>query len=443
MLDILLVDDDTAITRTLQLHFQDSGFRVITARDIAGAERTWSESDPDLVVLDQKLPDGSGLDLLKKRRTAGDLTPVIIITGHHEMEYAVEAMKAGAFDFIHKPLDLDELDVVIQRALTQIEYERQHHQAMPVGDSGVRIAGQSKAILEVHKQIGLAAKSKVSVLITGESGTGKELVAREIHRYSDSGQPFVAVNCSAVVPTLIESELFGYEKGAFTGAHERREGKLSVAGQGTLFLDEIGDLAPDLQAKLLRVLQERTFTRVGGHTELPFRARVIAATNRNLRAMIAEGTFREDLFFRLNVFEIRMPALRERPSDIPLIAAVLLEKISRDMHARATRISAADMARLVGYRWPGNIRELENVLTQSLIHSPGNVLNLVFTPLPEAAGTTDGKMVTLEEMEKQHIARVLRWSGGHLGKACQLLGISRPTLRKKLQEYGLEVPEKE
>jgi two-component system response regulator AtoC len=438
---ILIIDDDAAITDTLEDHLFESGYRVQKAHDLIEGSALWTQSKPDLVILDQKLPDGDGIDLLKEKRASGDLTSVIIITGHHDMGYAVEAMKAGAFDFIHKPLDLDELDIVMHRALDQITPKRGLKGAEPEV-SGNTIIGRSKAILEVHKQIGLAAKTGVFVMISGESGTGKELVARQIHAHSTPDKPFVAVNCSAIVPTLIESELFGYEKGAFTGAQQRREGKLFAAGEGTLFLDEIGDLQFDLQAKLLRVLQERSFTRVGGHTELPFRARVITATHRNLQEMTAQGKFREDLYFRLKVLEIRVPPLRNRPDDIPLIAEALLKKAVKQLHSHVTRISTADMKKLQEYHWSGNVRELENVITQSVIHSPGEVLNLVFHPeKPVIEAPEKNRLITLEELEKEHIAYVLNWCRGHLGRACQILGITRPTLRKKMNQYGITLEE--
>ncbi len=438
---ILIVDDDEAITDTLEDHLSESGYQVQKAHDLREGDRLWAQSAPDLVILDQKLPDGDGIDLLQAKRESGDLTSVIIITGHHDMGYAVEAMKAGAFDFIHKPLELDELDVVVHRALEQRIPRRKPKTAQPESFQST-IIGQSKAILEVHKQIGLAAKTGVFVMISGESGTGKELVARQIHAYSSPDKPFVAVNCSAIVPTLIESELFGYEKGAFTGAQQRREGKLSAAGEGTLFLDEIGDLQFDLQAKLLRVLQERSFTRVGGHAELPFRARVITATHRNLQEMTAQGKFREDLYFRLKVLEIRVPPLRSRPEDIPLIAVALLKKAAAQLHSHVTRISDADMKKLQDYHWPGNVRELENVIIQSVIHSPGEVLNLVFHPeKPVIEPPEMNRLITLEELEREHISYVLNWCRGHLGRACQILGITRPTLRKKMAQYGITLEE--
>jgi len=438
---VLIIDDDEAIASTLMDHLIESGNDVRAGFRLREGQIIWSEFEPELVLLDQKLPDGDGIDLLKVRRAEGDLTPVIIITGHHNLEYAVEAMKFGAFDFIHKPLELDELDVVISRAFTQLRSGRGFKE-MTSEETEIRIVGQSKSTLELHKQIGLAAKTGVSVMILGESGTGKELVAREIHEFSTSDEPFVAVNCSAIVPTLIESELFGHEKGAFTGAHERKEGKLFSAGEGTLFLDEIGDLQFDLQAKILRVLQERNFTRVGGHAELPFKARIITATHRDLQKMVSDGKFREDLYFRLKVFEINVPPLREHPEDILPITSSLIKRIAGELHSKVSQISKSDLAKLEKYHWPGNVRELENVITQSVIHSTGKVLTLVFHPEEAVIETPQNeRLITLEELEREHITYVLNWCRGHLGRACQILGITRPTLRKKIQHYRLTVKE--
>ena len=438
MLEILIVDDDDAIVRTLFLHLTESGHRVRTAKNLEQARKEWSESSPDAVILDQKLPDGNGIEFLSEMRGLGDSTPVILITGHHEMEYAIQAMKVGAYEFIHKPLDIDELDAVIGRVLRQRDASGKMIPTASDDASGVRIVGQSRAILEIYKQIGRAAQSQVPVLITGETGTGKELVARAIHQYTSPAEPFLSINWSAIVPTLLEPELVGSERGAFTGARDRREGKLFITGRGTLFLDEIGDLGMDLQAKLLRVLQERSYLRVGGHKELPFYGRVIAATNRDLRDRIRRNEFREDLFYRLNVFAVHIPPLRERKEDLPILISALIEKIARELHSGVRRIAEEDFRRLADYHWPGNVRELENILTRSIIHSTGETLNLIFQPetVPQDSENVD-EILTLAEVERRHIVSVLDRVGWHFGEACDRLGITRPTLRKKLQEYGL------
>ena len=436
---ILIVDDDDAIRRTLDLHLQEKRFEVLSADTLAKARELWRVNDPHMVVLDLKLPDGEGTTLLEEMMAAGSDAIVIMVTGHHDMAYVIRAMKAGAFNYIHKPLDVDELDVVLDKARSQI---RAHSRVRTLQTESEayrpgRIAGQSRAILEVHKQIGLAAKSRVNVLITGESGTGKELVARSIHQNSTPDEPFVAVNCSAIVATLLESELFGHERGAFTGAHQRKTGKLELAGAGTLFLDEIGDLSNELQAKLLRVAQERTFERVGGNQQLRFDARLTAATNQRLEDLIAAGKFREDLYFRLKVLEIDIPSLRTRKEDIAPLVSHLLEKINRDLHRDVSKVPDSVLERLMRYDWPGNVRELENVLTQAVLRSPAHALNLDFWSERPMASHNVRELRSLSEMEKEHIEWVLVQVGGHLGKACEVLGITRPTLRKKMEDYGI------
>ena len=438
---ILIVDDDDAIRRTLELHLAEQRFEVLSADTLAQARELWRGQDPDLVVLDLKLPDGEGTTLLDEMMRAGTEAIVVMVTGHQDMEYAIRAMKSGAFNYIHKPLNIDELDVVLEKARAQIRarsktrtLESEHEEYKPG-----RIAGQSKVILEVHKQIGLAAKSRVNVLITGESGTGKELVARAVHQNSTPNEPFVAVNCSAIVPTLLESELFGHERGAFTGAHQRKTGKLELAGQGTLFLDEIGDLSHELQSKLLRVLQERNFERVGGNQTLKFEARVIAATNRPLEELATSGKFREDLYFRLKVLEIHVPPLRERRDDLPHLVQHLLEKINRDLHRNVTKTPDAIMERFMRYDWPGNVRELENVLTQGVLRSPGQMLVIDAWSERSASSGEKRELKSLADMEKEHIEWVLAEVGGHFGKACEILGITRPTLRKKIEDYHIKV----
>ncbi|MBM4118238.1 sigma-54-dependent Fis family transcriptional regulator, partial [bacterium] len=328
--NLLIVDDDRALRRSLELELAGRGFAPRSAATLAEGEALWRIAEPDLVILDLKLPDGEGLELLARMGEAGSRARVVMITGHHDMEKALAAMRLGAFDYVHKPLDVDELDRVLDRALAEIraaETARTPELEAALAESGApRLHGKSRALLELHKAIGQASRGRANVLIRGESGTGKELVARIIHWNLAPGAPFVAVNCSALVPTLLESELFGHEKGAFTGALARRRGRLELAGAGVLFLDEIGDLPLDLQAKLLRVLQERRFERVGGAQALDFAAVVIAATHRDLEALVASGAFREDLYYRLKVVEIGVPPLRERKEDIPLLVAAFLAR---------------------------------------------------------------------------------------------------------------------
>jgi two-component system, NtrC family, response regulator AtoC len=444
MVKLLVVDDDAALARTLKLHFAGEGYIVRTAGNLSEARSAIATDLPEIIILDLKLPDGVGLDLLKELTKNRTGVPVIMMTGHHDFEYAVEAMKAEAFDYVHKPVDIDRLEELVQRASEQTKTS---HSLLTLSQeiSGTRIAGSSQAILELHKQIGLAARSRVTVLIQGESGVGKELVARAIHHYSAPEDPFVAVNCSAIVATLMESELFGHERGSFTGAVERKIGQVEAAGVGTLFLDEIGDLQPELQTKLLRVLQEKTFTRVGGNKSLPFRARVIAATNRILKDRVTEGAFRSDLYYRLSAFEIKVPPLRERIADLPELVNILISKLALDLNTRPKRLNESDLKRLMAYNWPGNVRELENVLTQSILSSPSEVLNVRLDRNDSKLhGEGDlnrshsGELISLEEVEKRHIEYVLEEVRWHLGEACKILKITRPTLRKKMRDHNIK-----
>ena len=440
---ILIVDDDRALRRSLELQLEARGLAVATAADLGAAESAWRATPPDLVILDLMLPDGEGLDLLARMKSEGDAAKVLMITGHDDMEKAVAAMRLGAFDYVHKPLDVDELDRVLDRALAEITAESKA--AVTLGGEaagvpgGLRMAGRSRAVLELHKAMGQASRGRANVLIRGESGTGKELVARIIHRNLAPASPFVAVNCSALVPTLLESELFGHEKGAFTGAHTRRLGRLELARDGVLFLDEIGDLPADLQAKLLRVLQEKEFERVGGNTTLPFKAVVLAATHRDLETMVATGAFREDLYYRLMVVEIAVPTLRERKEDIPHLVAAFLDRYNREFHRAVSRVPADTLASLTAYDWPGNVRELENRVQAGIMASSGESLRVeIPAASPSAPQALANWRRSLAEVEAAQIRRVLEHTSWALGDSCEILGISRPTLRKKIAEYGLE-----
>jgi two-component system response regulator AtoC len=389
------------------------------------------------------LPDGDGLELLLSAVSEKLGGLVILITGIQDFEKATVAMRSGAYDYLAKPLDLEQLDVVMDRAFASCKVSREG--ALLVIESDElqtgKIIGKSKAILEVHKQIGLASRCFANVLLRGESGVGKELVAQAIHRNSHSTGPFIPLNCSAIVSTLMESELFGHEKGSFTGALASKVGQLELAKNGTVFLDEIGDLPLDLQIKLLRVLQEREFKRVGGVQAIPLKARVITATHRDLEAMVLEKKFRDDLYYRLRVLEIHIPPLRERADDIPLLVKSLLYKINKEVHRNVTQIPEATMLQLFAYPWPGNVRELENLLTSAVIRSPGDTLELTMPTIKLQVEKTTSPWnwnQSLETVEKFHIQEVLNHTDGHFGKACEILGISRPTLRKKILDYGLK-----
>ncbi|MCB2198609.1 sigma-54 dependent transcriptional regulator [bacterium] len=442
MATILVIDDDRSIRRALDTAFSALGHTVHTAGNIEEGEATWLAIKPDVIFLDLMLPDGNGFQLLDKADDGKLPGITVMITGHQDLEKAVTAMRAGAFDYIHKPLDLDELEETLGRALREIDLSgKEAIETDPDAEKSTsELVGRSRAIIDIHKQIGLASRGRTNVLVLGESGTGKELVARAIHRNTDENSPFLAINCSAFVQTLLESELFGHEKGAFTGAVAAKPGRFELAGEGTLFLDEIGDLDLALQAKLLRVLQERTYERVGGTKTLPFKARVIAATNRELQAMVADGRFREDLYYRLRVVEIRIPPLRDRTEDILPLVKHFLVKASREMGRSVSRIPEELVQQLERYHWAGNVRELENRVLSGVLLSTGDTLHI---DLPETdddngkVSTSDDWQRSLDEVEAQHIARVLKATGRNLGKTCDILGISRPTLRRKIEEFNL------
>ncbi|NOR69631.1 MAG: response regulator [Methylomarinum sp.] len=445
---ILLVEDDAALAQMLAMHFEDQGHEVLHALNLLKAEQLLHSHQPDLIVLDQSLPDGKGYDFLCNLVSQDTKTTVIMMTAEHDLELAISAIKSGAFDFIHKPIKTEALDFTVKRALDHQRLSRQVKVLSALSetsDSQPRLLGQSDAMLTISKEIALIAESKARVLITGESGTGKELVARSIHHHSQRSGPFLAVNCAALVDNLLESELFGHEKGAFTGATQRKPGKFELAENGTLFLDEIGEMALPLQAKLLRILQEGTFERLGGTQQLHSNARVISATNRYLLDEIKQGQFREDLFYRLNTLNIHLPPLRERNEDIPLICKGLLQRICRNEGKPAIQLTKQASHSLQHYSWPGNIRELENVLTQAVIRLRGNIieidnLNICNQREPVSSSPVNKEPKSLAFIEAEHIRKVLNHCNGHKGNSCKLLGISRPALDRKILKYDLALP---
>lgn len=451
MAHILLVDDDRAICRTLNHHFQQNGHRVTlghTAEE--GAELALSP-DIEVIVSDVRLPGRDGLWLLSKIKADRPALPVIMITAFHDFETTVAAMQGGAVDYVAKPIDLDELDAAIDRTLSR----ESHDEGLVIGPPGgvtTQIVGQSSAMKAVFKSIGLVAQSRITVLVLGESGTGKELAARAVHNASpDRHHPFVAVNCAALVENLLESEMFGHERGAFTGAVTAHKGKVEQVGEGTLFLDEIAELSLTMQSKLLRILEEREYTPVGSTQVKRSKARFITATNVDLRERVTNGQFREDLFYRLNVATINLPPLRTRNCDIPLLMDFLLRKINKDLRKTIRRVSVEAMNCLMAYDWPGNVRELENVLMKSVVLERGDVLTLDSLPfeirreamkVPENLFEyeCDRPLCSLRELEREHIQRVLSGTNWHKGKTCDILGISRPRLERRIREFGLVPP---
>jgi two-component system response regulator AtoC len=464
---LLIIDDDVGLLENLQMHFEEilqdgaPRYHVMTATSAGAGLKAAAEAMPSVVILDMMLPDRSGLEIIEEMKTLCGDARIILVTAHHDMETTIRAMKAGAFDYIHKPFpDPAALDLVVDRAL---EYRQLSRRAATVSTESAAarlgdIVGTSPLMQQLVKEIGKVTSSRATVLINGESGTGKELIARVIHNYSyDEPKPFIGINCSAIVDTLLESELFGHEKGAFTGASTTKLGKFELAEDGTVFLDEIGDMSLMLQAKLLRVLQEREFERVGGVKRIKLRARVIAATHRTLSDEVATGRFREDLYQRLKVITLHIPPLRERREDIPPLVQHLLERINEKVHKRVTRVPPEVLEHLTRLPWRGNVRELENVLTRAVVLAPGEVLlgddlpalepglpsepsrSLPSTgPLFATPAVDDPSQIpTLEEAERLLIQRAMAVTKGHKGKTCQILGISRPTLERKLQKFGL------
>jgi DNA-binding NtrC family response regulator len=447
---ILIVDDDRSIRRTLEKFLASEGFEVSTRQDAAGAiEAIAASPAPDLVLLDLGLPGGSGFDVLTAVAALTRKPTVVVVTARDDMQSTVKAIQLGAYEYVVKPVDIDRLRAVIRDALDSRDSRADALAISATVHQTGDILGKSAAIRDVWKQIGAVSTTHAPVLITGESGTGKELVARAIHVASRArDQPFVAVNCTALAPGLLESELFGHVRGAFTGATGDRAGRFELAGRGTIFLDEIAEIPLELQAKLLRVLQERTFERVGDARAVALEARVIAATHRDLAAMVAKTTFREDLYYRLRVVEVALPPLRERAGDIPVLVDGLLAKVTADLGKPIRYVTPAALARLAAYHWPGNVRELENMLTRAVVLAKTDVLDETLLAIgasaphgaPAAAvseADAEGALPTLREMERRHIRRVLAHSEWNKRRTCAILDISRPTLDRKIDEYGL------
>jgi two-component system response regulator AtoC len=448
---ILVIDDDKSIRESLDLYLEEEGYDVHTASNGTEGLNQFVTITPDVVILDIRLPDIDGFTVLEDLREEDEKVKVIMITAHHDMETTIKAMKGGAFDYIHKPIDVDELDIAIGKALGSIEMEKkitgllmEHPRDFKVGD----IIGTGKKMKEVFKTIGVVSQNKTTVLIQGESGTGKELIAKCIHYNTSRDEPYIAVNCSAIVETLLESELFGHEKGSFTGAIARKQGKFELARYGTVFLDEISEMSVNLQAKLLRVLQEMEFERVGGKDRVKVNARIIAATNKDLRKMVQEGTFRDDLFYRLNIVSIHIPPLRERREDLAPLVEYLLKKANRELHKKIAGVSDEMMNIFLRYGWPGNIREMENLLIRAAVVAKGQVLGKEDFPDlmeekqdshtdTEIAGSEPGEMLTLDEIEEMHIRKVISNTDKNKGEICEILGISRPTFERKLEKYGI------
>jgi DNA-binding NtrC family response regulator len=433
---------------------------VLEARDEPEAVRLLQQAQPAVVLSDLRLPQGDGFGVLRAAKGIDMDIPVIVMTAYGSIEDAVKAMKEGAMDFLAKPIDPDHLMLLVARALEQRRIVTENlllKEELAVRRGAPQLVGDDSSLRKVFASLQRAAATDATVLLEGESGTGKELFARSLHALSTrTDAPFVAINCAAIPENLLETELFGYEKGAFTGAAGRKPGKFEMAHRGTLFLDEIGDLPMSLQAKILRALEEKTFERVGGTGSVQVDVRLVAATNKGLRAAVAARRFREDLYFRLSVFPITVPPLRERPGDIPLLARYFVDRFCRDLKKKSLVLSDAALAQLEGYRWPGNVRELQNCIERAVILAEGDTihprhLNLSFAaPIvadesvsPWAHVDLSGSLADVtrrltREVEKLKIESVLEEAGGSKGRAAELLQVSYKMLLSKMKDLGIE-----
>ncbi|GAB4260982.1 sigma-54-dependent transcriptional regulator [Deferrisoma sp.] len=447
---ILVVDDEEAILATLRGALEDEGYEVASAGSGEEALDGLDAADPDVVLLDVWLPGIDGVEVLQKLRERDPDLPVIMMSGHATIETAVKATKLGAYDFIEKPLNLDRLLLTIEHAVKARRLSEENRYWRERWGRSPDLIGESPAVRELKEQIRVVGPTRASVLITGENGTGKELVARAVHRASRRRDgPFVEVNCAAIPEDLIESELFGHEKGAFTGATARRRGKFDLADGGTLFLDEIGDMSLKTQAKILRVIQEMRFERVGGTKTHEVDVRIIAATNKDLEEEIREGRFREDLYYRLNVVPIHVPPLRDRAEDIPLLFRHFVEEYCREENREPVEVEEAVFAVLRAYPWPGNVRELKNVAERMVILCRSDRLTVDDVP-PAVRGQGRGSGSPVKpglglrearrQFERDYIARHLEEAGWNVPQAAEALGVDRSSLYKKMKELGIEVP---
>jgi two-component system, NtrC family, response regulator AtoC len=467
MITLLVIDDEDSILHAFRRAFRGPEFTLLTASTAAEGLALLALNKPDMVILDAHLPDASGLDTFGKIHKADARLPVIIITGHGTTDLAIEAIKRGAYDYLLKPLELPVLRELVMRAAATsrlMTVPAVLPDGQPTPDRADVLLGRCAAMQEVYKAIGRVASTDATVLILGESGTGKELVARAIYQHSKrAGQPFLAINCAAIPETLLESELFGHEKGAFTGAERQRVGKFEQCNGGTIFLDEVGDMTPLTQTKILRLLQEQAFERVGGGQTIRTDVRIIAATNNNLEKAAVEGQFRQDLFFRLNVFPIKLPPLRERGDDLMLLVDYFSRRFAVELAKPLSTVMPQVLDVLRRYSWPGNVRELQSVLKQALLRMNGSVLTAECLPSAVesmslrangggdrldwdgfvaeriAAGSEDLYAEALNLMEREVLVRVLRHTGGNQVQTARILGITRGSLRTKIKLHNISI----
>ena len=458
---ILIIDDDKSICKTLKLHFERAGYDVITTFGAKEGLEQLSFVKSAIVILDVRLPDANGIELLKEiREERGDDLYSIIVTAFPDMDSTIKAVQSGVGEYIHKPIDIDEINGAVEKANDFFQSKtKSKPSCIPVptlAEIGTRFVGKSPVMKEVFKTVGMVSMSRATAHVTGESGTGKELVAHAIHQNSSQkNEPFISVNCSAIVSTLLESELFGHDKGSFTGAIAQKDGKFSMARGGAIFLDEIGEMDINLQAKLLRVLQEREFYRVGGKEKLKCNCRIISATNKEMKELVKIGKFREDLYYRLNVINIHIPPLRERRDDIRDLALFFIAKTNLEANKRINEITKGSIEFLQGLPWRGNVRQLENVITQAVIMNNGERLtrehfSMIIKPedlnveTDLASGPSFGQAKpngyrprSLNDIEQEQIGLALSHTKWHKGKACEILGITRPRLERKIRKYKI------
>jgi DNA-binding NtrC family response regulator len=440
---VLIIDDDPTIRTSLREALAEAGVEVAVAEDGSSALPLLGQFNPDLVLCDVRMTDMGGLEVLRTLKARAPDVDVILMTAFDDMSTIASAMQGGAVDFLVKPIGLDQLLTVTERVFQDQQERVVNRNARGSRDvqasEQTGLVGRDPRMIEVFKLIGQAAASFATVLIRGESGTGKELVARAIHRHSlHAAEPFIPVNCAALPSTLLETELFGHVRGAFTGAMEARRGRFAAAGRGTIFLDEIGDTSLELQTRLLRILQDGEYQPVGSERSERSAARVIAATHQPLEAMISARQFREDLYYRLRVVEIVIPPLRERPGDIPAIAEHLLRAAAASLGHEVPLLARDALDRLLGHSWPGNVRELENCLKRAAVIAAGGVIRGEHLTFGFPRTSQESELSSLEDVEREQVRRVLEATRGHKGRAAEILGVSRPRLRRLLDKYGLE-----
>jgi two-component system, NtrC family, response regulator HydG len=437
---LLIVDDELSVRDSLARWFREDGYDTATAASGADALRRMAEGRWDLALIDVKMPGMDGIELQTRMAEIDPDLIVIIMTGYASVENAVSALKNGAYDYVTKPLDPDEISHAVKNALSHRHAKEdvvRMQEMIPSGDRCPELVGRSTAMQAVIDAIETVGPTDATVLIIGESGTGKELVARAIHRASPRRyQPMVTIHCGALTETLLESELFGHEKGAFTGAQFRKKGKFEMGNEGTVFLDEIADISLKTQTDMLRVLQEREVTRVGGHETIKVDFRCIAASNRDLQTLVDKGHFRPDLFYRLNVFSLEVPPLRKRREDIPLLVEHFVQKFSRSMNKNVTTVTLEAMDILQAYAWPGNVRELENCVERAMVVSTGGQLTAGDFSISPTHTTFDASGRSLRDVEKDHILQIIEECDGNQSRAARVLGVDRVTLHNRLKSYG-------